>query len=69
MIRKWKHPWEMTSTCVNLIELADNVQSDLRKLVLEEMEEKRKKVFDGGLLPEQRCKATYLGGKGRPDVL
>jgi hypothetical protein len=52
-----------------LIEFADDVQTDLWELVLEEVEEKREEVFDGELLSEQRCEATDLGGKSRPDVL
>lgn len=59
----------MTSTFINLIKFADDVQTDFRELVLEEVEEKREKVFNGGLFPKQRCEATDLGGKSRPDML
>ena len=38
-------------TLVDLIELADDVQANLRELILEEVEEKRQEVLDGGLLP------------------
>jgi len=60
---------EAKRTFVDLIQFADDVQTNLWELVLEEMEEKRQKVFDGRLLPEQRCEATDLGGKSRPDML
>ena len=56
-------------TFIDLIEFADNIQTNLRELILEEVEEKRQKVFDGGLLPQERCEATDLCGEGRPDVL
>ena len=56
-------------TFVDLIEFADDIQANLRELVLEEVEEEREKVFDGRLLPKQRCEATYLGGKSRSDML
>jgi len=56
-------------TLVDLIEFADDIQTDLWELVLEEVKEKRQKVFDGRLFPKQRCEATYLRGKSRSDVL
>lgn len=56
-------------TFVHLIEFADNVQTYFRELILQKVEEKREQVFNSGLFPEQRSKATDLGGKGRPDVL
>jgi len=60
---------ETGPTFVDLIQLADDVQTDLRELVFEEVEEEWEKVFNGRLLPEQRCEATDLGGKSRPDML
>ena len=39
-------------TCVDLIKFADDVQTNLWELVLEEVKEKRQKVFDGELLPQ-----------------
>ena len=60
---------EATLTFVDLVEFANDVQSDLRELVLEEVEKKREKVFDCGLFPKQRCEAAYLGGESRPNML
>jgi len=56
-------------TFVDLIEFADDIQTDLRELVLEEVEEKWEKVFNGWLLPKQWCEAADLGGKSCSDVL
>ena len=70
MIRKWRqYPCKTVPTFVDLIEFADDVQTDLWELILEEVKEKWEEVFDGELLPEQWREATDLGGKGRPDVL
>ena len=60
---------EAKPTFIDLIEFADNIQTNLRELVFEEVEEKRQEVFDGGLLPQERCEATDLCGESRPDVL
>ena len=59
----------MTLTFVDLIEFADDVQANLWELVLEEVEEKRKKVFNCELLPKQWCEPADLGGESRPDML
>ena len=56
-------------TFVDLIKFADDIQTDLRELVLEEVEEKWKKVFDGRLLSKQWREATDLGGKSCSDML
>ena len=69
MISKLTQHCTRRPTFVDLIEFADYIQTDLWELVLEEVEEKWEKVFDGRLLPKQRCEATYLGGKSRSDVL
>jgi hypothetical protein len=37
---------------IDLIEFADDVQTYFRELVLEKVEEKWKKVFDGVLFPQ-----------------
>jgi hypothetical protein len=45
-----------------LIEFAYNIQTHFWELILEEVEEKRKKVFDGELFSEKWREATDLGG-------
>lgn len=60
---------ETKPTFIDLVELADDVQTYFRELVLEEVEEKWQKVLDGVLLSEQRREATDLGGESCPDVL
>lgn len=62
-------PCEESPTFVDLIEFADDIQAYFRELVLEKVEEKRKKVFDGELFPKQWREATDLGGKSRSDML
>lgn len=62
-------PCEAKHTFVDLIQFADDVQTNLWELVFEEVEEKRQKVLDGKLFPEQRCEAADLSGKSRPDML
>jgi hypothetical protein len=69
MIKQRPQFHEREPTIIDLVEFADDVQTYFRELVLEEVEEKRKKVFDGVLFSEQRCKATDLGGKSRSDML
>ena len=56
-------------TGVDLVELADDVQPHLWEFVLEEMQEKREKVFDSRLLSEERCKAGNLVRDSGTDML
>lgn len=60
---------ERKPTFIDLIEFANDVQTYFREFVLEKVEEKRKKVFDGVLFPKQRSKTADLGGKSSSDML
>ena len=59
----------MKQTFVDGLQLADDVQPHLWEFVLEEMQEKREKVFDSLLLSEERCKAGNLVRDSGTDML
>ena len=56
-------------TGVNEFELADDVQPNLWELILEKVEEQRKEMLDGSILPEEWRETVDLVGKCSADVL
>lgn len=56
-------------TFVDLLELADDVQPDIREFVLQQVQEERKKVVDGGCVTKERCKPRDLVCKGGSHML
>jgi len=61
--------WRGSLTVVDHLELADQVQPDLRKLVLQQLEEEGQEVFLGGLFAEQGSQPADLLGECGTDVL
>jgi hypothetical protein len=56
-------------TRVNKLELADDVEADVGKVVLEQLKKEREEVFDRRLLAQERREARDLGAEGGADVL
>ena len=54
---------------VDRLKLADDIQPDLWEFILEQVQEEREKMFDGCLLPKERCKTRDLVRHRRTDVL
>jgi hypothetical protein len=52
-----------------LLELADDVQPDIGKFVLQQVQEELQKVIDGGSVTKERCKPSDLVCKGSTDML
>ena len=59
----------MRRTVVHRLELRDDVQPDIRELILEHLKEHGKKMRDGLVLPEDRRKSTDLSAEGGANVL
>jgi hypothetical protein len=56
-------------TIVNRLKLRDDVQSDIRELVLEHLQKHGKKMWDGLFLPKNGREATDLGAESGANVL
>jgi hypothetical protein len=59
----WRH------TFVDLFEFTDDVQPDIGKFILQQVQEELKKVIDGGSVTKERCEACNLVCKGGSDML
>lgn len=61
--------WLWQPTIINLFQLANDIESDIREFVFEQMEEERKQMFDGGVFPKQGSKAANMGAQSSSYVL
>ena len=56
-------------TFINLLEFTDNVQPNIGKFILQQVQEELKKMIDGGTMAEERRKPCNLVCKRGPDML
>jgi hypothetical protein len=52
-----------------LLEFTDDVQTNIGKFILQQVQEELKKIIDGRTMTEERCKPSDLICKGGPDML
>lgn len=56
-------------TIINLVELADQVQANFTKVVLEQREENGEQILNRGVFTEQRSETRDLGSQRGANVL
>ncbi len=65
----WVFNYGGEHTFIDLLKFTDDVQPDIGKFVLQQVQEELKKVIDGGSMSKERCKPSNLICKGSPDML
>ena len=54
---------------IDTVKLGNDVQTNFRGLVLQQLEEKRQKIIDGDWFAENRSQAANMIGQGSANVL